>query len=159
MPRPGGQPQTLGRARQQGAALRVGLGDRGQQGAIGIGIATRLRPAARHPCQQAGRRLGLDFDELALAVEGSETLALNGACCSDARGDIGRAFGGRRQGKICGADRRHIDVEIDAIEQRSGDLALIVGAAAWRAAAAWLGSIRWPQRQGFIAATSWKRAG
>ena len=37
--------------------------------------------------------------------------------------------------QIGGADRFDIDAEVDAVEQRAGDARLIIGGAAWRAAA------------------------
>jgi hypothetical protein len=42
---------------------------------------------------------------------------------------------GGRQHQIGGADRLHFDVEVDAVEQRAGDLGLIVGGTARRAGA------------------------
>ena len=52
-------------------------------------------------------------------------------------------------------------MQVDAVDQRAGKAALIIrGAADVRAAIAGKpGSLARPQRQGFIAATSMKRAG
>ena len=50
--------------------------------------------------------------------------------------------------------------EVDTVEQRPGDARLVVGGAARSARAqTWPGSPAMPQRQGFIAAMSWKRDG
>ena len=38
----------------------------------------------------------------------------------NALGDFAAAFRRRRQDEIGGSDRRHLDVQIDAIEQRAG---------------------------------------
>ncbi len=80
----------------------------------------------------------------------------------DARGDFAAAFRGRRQDQIGSGDGRHLDVQIDAVDQRAGQPRLIVGGAAHVRAAlageARLADAR-PQRHGFIAATSMKRAG
>jgi hypothetical protein len=46
-----------------------------------------------------------------------------------------RAFGRRRQDEVGGGDRRHLDMEVDAVEQRPRDLGLIIGGAARRARA------------------------
>lgn len=60
---------------------------------------------------------------------------LDGASGGNACRDLGAALGGRRQGEIDGADRVDLDVEIDTVEQRTGNLALIIGGAARGAAA------------------------
>ena len=46
MPGAGGKAQAFGGAAEQGAAFGVGFGDGGQQGAVGVGVAARLRPVA-----------------------------------------------------------------------------------------------------------------
>ena len=48
----------------------------------------------------------------------------------DARRDLAAAFGRRRQDQVRGGDRRHLDVQVDAVEQRAGEPALIFGGAA-----------------------------
>jgi hypothetical protein len=45
----------------------------------------------------------------------------------DPLGDVAASFGRRRQDQIGGGDRRHFDVQVDAIEQRAGYARLIVG--------------------------------
>ncbi len=79
----------------------------------------------------------------------------------DARGDFGRAFRRRRQDQVGRGHRRHLDPQIDAVHQRAGDAHLVVDGAALdrRALAGIAGLEGLPQRQGFIAATSMKRAG
>ena len=47
-------------------------------------------------------------------------LGLDIARARDAGGDLARAFRGRRQDQIGGGDRRHFDVQVDAVEQRAG---------------------------------------
>ena len=78
----------------------------------------------------------------------------------DARGDLGRAFGRRRQYEVGGADRRR--------PRHGGRSGRAAAPRPWpdnrrRSAArgeqASAGSPRWPQRHGFIAATSCTRAG
>ena len=129
-------------------------------GAVGVGVAARLGPAARPVGQQARRSARLDGEKLGLAVELGQPLALHGARRRDAGRDIGRAFGRRRQGEVGGARpaaRRCRDRCGRAAVPRAcpGSRRRSAGARPQ----ARLGSIRWPQRQGFIAATSWKRAG
>ena len=57
---------------------------------------------------------------------------LAGAGGGDAGGNLVRAFGRRRQYQIGGGDGRDLDMQVDAVEQRAGDLGLIIGGAAWR---------------------------
>jgi len=79
----------------------------------------------------------------------------------DALGDFTAAFGRRRQDEIGGGHRRHFDVQVDAIEQRSGKrvwywaVQRVLGPRRQEKP----GSLALPQRHGFIAATSMKRAG
>jgi hypothetical protein len=79
----------------------------------------------------------------------------------DPRRDLGRAFGWRRQHHVGGGDRRHLDDEVDAVEQRPREAGLVLRHAALvrLPRQAKPGSVAWPQRHGFMAATSWKRAG
>ena len=93
--------QPLGRAREQGTALGIGLGDRRQQRTVGVGIATRLGPTTREAGQETGGRLGLDFDELALAIERSQPLSLDFTRRGDASSNIGGVFGGRWPASAC----------------------------------------------------------
>jgi hypothetical protein len=48
----------------------------------------------------------------------------------DAFGDFAAAFRGRRQDQIGRGHGGHLDVQVDAVEERTGDAALIVGGAA-----------------------------
>ena len=79
----------------------------------------------------------------------------------DARRDFAAALGRRRQDQVGGGHRRHLDVQVDAVEQRAGQPRLVLGGAARLAPRlqAKPGSLARPQRHGFIAATSMKRAG
>jgi hypothetical protein len=58
-----------------------------------------------------------------------------------------------------GRHRRHFDVQVDAVQQRAAELALVARDLVRRAAAGRSAEPSQPQGQGFIAATSWKRAG
>ena len=49
--------------------------------------------------------------------------------------DLAAALGGRRQDQVGGADRRHLDVQVDAVEQRAGEPRLILAGAARQLAA------------------------
>ena len=65
-----------------------------------------------------------------------------------------------RGGELLGGDRRHLDLQVDAVEQRPADAALVARDRVGRAAAGLAPRLpSWPHGQGFIAATSWKRAG
>ena len=79
----------------------------------------------------------------------------------DALGNFAAAFGRRRQDEIGGGHRRHFDMQVDAVDQRAGNPRLIVGGAARVGPRLQVkpGSLARPQRHGFIAATSMKRAG
>jgi hypothetical protein len=48
----------------------------------------------------------------------------------DALGDFAAAFGQGRQDEIGGGHRRHFDMQVDAVEQRSGKPRLVLGGAA-----------------------------
>ena len=48
----------------------------------------------------------------------------------DPRRDLGRAFGRRRQHHVGGGDRRHLDDEVDAVEQRPREAGLVLRHAA-----------------------------
>ena len=113
------QAEPLGRPREQCAALGIGLGDSGQEHAVGVGVAARLRPAAGAVGQKAGRLIGFDGQELAFAIELGQALALDGTRGGDAGHNIGRAFGRWRQSEIGRAYRRDVDGKIDAVEQRT----------------------------------------
>ena len=135
VPGAGREAEPLGGAGQQGAALGVGLGDRGQQ------LRRRCRRCSaawtsRAPGRTAGRRSArLRPSACSCDCELGQPLALDGARRRHAGGDIGRAFGRRRQGEVGGLDPRHLDAEVDAVEQRAREPALVVDARSAGAAA------------------------
>src|SRR3546814_12939650 len=45
---------------------------------------------------------------------------------ADAGGDLGRTLGRRRQCQVGGRHRRHLDAQVEAVEQRPGQPALVV---------------------------------
>ena len=102
-----GQPHGLGGIAQQLLALRVGLCDLLQQRGRRFGIGADMR--------QAGCRITRELDV---------------ARGRDARGDLGRAFRGRRQDQVGCGNRGHFDPQIDAVHQRTGNARLIIGGAA-----------------------------
>ncbi len=51
------------------------------------------------------------------------------------RRDVNRGFGRRRQRQVGGGDRRHVDMQVDAVEQRPGNLRLVLDGAFGRPAA------------------------
>ena len=57
------------------------------------------------------------------------TPRLNVACAGNAGSDLRRALGRRRQDQVGGGDRRYLDMQIDAVQQRAGKLGLIIGGA------------------------------
>jgi hypothetical protein len=52
-----------------------------------------------------------------------EALALNRACGLNALADRGRALSGCEVRNLVGRQRRHFDLQVDAVEQGTGDLA------------------------------------
>jgi hypothetical protein len=86
------QPEPLGGTREPRLAFGVGVGDGREQRAVGLGIAARLGPDARPLGQQAGRPVGLDGGQLALAIERGQPLALDRVRRRDALGDVGRSI-------------------------------------------------------------------
>ena len=72
----------------------------------------------------------LRIDPQVRLAERRETLGLYFSRGGDAGGDFAASFRGRRQHEIGGVDRGHLDVEIDAVEQRPREPRLIVGDAA-----------------------------
>ena len=84
---------------------------------------------------------------------------LAGECCGDTPAYVFRAFAVGRLLQRFGGNGRHVDVEVDAIEQRPRELAAIAADLVGGAAAA-PGPVAVPAAgTGFIAAMSWKRAG
>ena len=76
------------------------------------------------------------IEELAVGLGVGADAALRGECCEalhltrarlgDARGDIGAPLRRRRQGEIGGFHGGHVDMEVDAVEERAGDLRLVI---------------------------------
>ena len=131
--------------------------------AHGIGrIAQQREPGivgARDVFQD--RTIGLRIDPDIGEPELSIARGLDVARAGDAGGDLAATFRPRRQNEVGGGDRRHFDVQIDAVEQRAGQAALIIGDAA-RVGSAAAGEARIvgaAAAAGVIAATSMKRAG
>ena len=117
MPGAGRQAEPPSRRRgPAGRDRRRRLRDRREQRTVGVGIAARFGPVARPLRQQAGRLIGLDGDQLALAVEAASRSRCTARGGDDALGDRPRV---RRAAasEIRRADRRHVDGEVDAIEQ------------------------------------------
>lgn len=88
-----------------------------------------------------------------------KALALDKARCVNAALYIGRAFRRRAVFKLLVLQRRSLDDDINAVEQRPGDAAVICAHLVCRAAAAPDGWPYHPHLQGFIAHTSMKFAG
>ena len=129
----GGKAHGIGRIADEGQALRIGL---------------------RHFFQHAG-------GQAALVATGSSQGRVALAWRSRPgrhRRDLARSLVRRRQDKVGGGDRRHVDHEVDAVEEGPGEPRLVLRDAAlvgWR---------RQTKRLGLAAAagnaaTSWKRAG
>ncbi len=55
-----------------------------------------------------------------------EALALDGAGGGDPLGDRARRLRRGGQDQVGGRDRRHVDADVDAVEQRPGDARLII---------------------------------
>ena len=77
----------------------------------------------------------------------------------DPLGDICACFAGRRESKIGRFHRRHRDLNIEAIPERSRNSCPVAFLALGPGLQVMPGVQAWPQRHGFIAATSWKREG
>ena len=103
----GGEAHALGRLTDQRRPVGVGARDvrdqRRRTGRVGGGIRQTARGVAR---------------------------ALEGAGGRHARGRLAGALGRRRQDQVGGRDRRHLDAQVDAVEQRSGDPRLVLRHAA-----------------------------
>jgi hypothetical protein len=94
---------------QQRLAGGVRRGDRIQKLAVGFGVGADRRVAD-----------GAVTDEALIAS------GLHGARLRDARRDLGRTLGWRRQRQVARRNGGDIDVEVDAIEYRPGNLRLIL---------------------------------
>ena len=73
-----------------------------------------------------GCRIGGDAGK----AERGIAFKLHGAGSRHAGGDLFAAFGRRRQDQVGGGDSRHLDVEIDAVEQRARQPGLVFDGAA-----------------------------
>ena len=101
------EPHRIGGIAQEGQARSLGLRHLFEGRAVRGGIGAHVRQSERRVAR------GLDV-----------------ARPGDARGDLGTAFGRRRQDQVGGAHRRDFDVQIDAVHQRSGNARLVVRGAA-----------------------------
>ena len=117
-------------------------------GPASSGVATALEQRRRRPRHWCARRVT------------GVARGLDRARRRDPRGDLGRAFGRRRQDEVGGADRLR--------PRRAGRCGRAAAPTPWpgnppriaaRARRRAPASPRWPQRHGFIAAISWTRAG
>ena len=91
--------------------------------------ATAFVPA--HPAARSiprRRRFGVGADMRQAGRRIARTLDV--ARSRDACGDLGRAFGRRRQDQIGRGHRRHLDAQVDAVHQGTGNPHLVVGGAA-----------------------------
>ena len=130
-----------------------------QPSAASRSSASPPRPAAPRPPARAGDRRHC-CGHAAARSRHSAPPALRGRRRHARR--LRRALGRRRQDQIGGGDRRHFDMQVDAVEQRAGNARLILRGAArigLRGCRQSPDRRAWPQRHGFIAATSMKRAG
>jgi hypothetical protein len=84
-----------------------------QEGAAG-GVDPAVPPQGVGPHHGVDRRRG----------QGAEALELDGAGAGDPPGDLGRALA-RRRAQLLQPDRRHLDVQVDAVEERSRDPAAV----------------------------------
>ena len=120
------QAERVGGLAQKRAPGLVGRGDILEQAPVAMGI---------------GARAGM--------FQRGEALGLNGAGRSDTGAHLGTSFRRRRQHEVGGRDRRHFDLQIDAVEQRPLDARLIaldataplsagIARLAGAAAAAWI---------------------
>ena len=149
------------------AADRAGgaeIGDGAGDAQDAVKAARRPAEARRHALQE----LRCGSIETAMLVERAageravgDALAIERALARDRdalRDDRARLAVGAA-GELCGGDGGHLDLQVDAIEQRAADPALVAkhGVGVQRHASAALPS--WPQGHGFIAATSWNAAG
>ena len=94
-------------------------------------IASRGQPHAFGGVAQQAERGGVGFGDLlhrarrrrrisgdAIETQRAIALDLDRARRRDAFGDLGRAFARRRLQKVGGGDRRNVDRQIEAVEQR-----------------------------------------
>lgn len=117
------------RAPDGGGAIEIGDGARELEDAMiaarrqgeALGGFAHERLRARIDRSQlldrAGRRGGVGGD--AGETDRRIALGLDRAGGGDAAGDFGRAFHWRRQNEIGGRHRRHLDLQVDSVEQRA----------------------------------------
>ena len=113
-----GEAHAFGGFCQQGPALGFGRGHLFQQFPVDFRIAP------------GGAR-----ERAVLAVQPGVAGALALAGGGHPGGHGARILGGRRQGEIRRVHRRHLHMQVDAVEERPGDLGLVVERAARRARA------------------------
>jgi hypothetical protein len=81
-----------------------------------------------------GRRHGVEQFAVGLGVGADPmrgvAIGLNLARHPHPPAHFGRAFGRRRQDEVGGGDAGHLDMEVDAVEQRPRNLRLVIGGAA-----------------------------
>ena len=96
-----------------GASAEVELGHRAfeKSCAFCIDLAMTFHLSGRHPTVPA-RRVGLGF---------CGALALQVTCRLDSGPDHGASFARFTRGEVAVFDERHLDVQIDPVEQWSGD--------------------------------------
>ena len=117
-----------------------------RQSHCGRGIRQQLPTGfirRRHLVEQFAIGLGVGARTMAV-----EAIGLHLARSGDAVGDLRTALRRGWEGQVRGGDARHFDVEIDAVQQRTGYACLIIRGAARRAAAGQGGISE-------VAATAW----
>ena len=125
-------------------------------------IAQKRKPGRIRACRifehgAVRRGVGADMRK----ADRSIALRLHFARAQNALCHFAASLRWRRQDEIGRGDRRHLDVQIDAVEERPGKPRLIIGGTACILPRLQVkpGSLARPQRHGFIAATSMNRAG
>jgi hypothetical protein len=93
-----------------GAGAQAQFVDRGFKQSLGVIIHRTV--ALDVPCAHLG--VGVDVSFL-------KPLQLNRACIIDPLADKLRGFAGVAAGEVLIADRRHFDLDVDAVEKRAGD--------------------------------------
>ena len=95
------------------------------------GVAQERKPARVRPCHLFEQRTlrGRVGAHLRQADRGV-ALGLHRAGARDARGHLAASFRRRRQDEIGGGHRRHLDVEVDTVDEGARQPPLILGGAA-----------------------------
>jgi hypothetical protein len=99
------------------------------RGSIGEKLAARLIGSC-NPVEQFAVRLSVRSRTMAVV-----SIGLDLARCSDAFCNLHASLRWRRKREVCSRDSGHLDVEVDAVEQRPRYARLVVGRAPRRAAA------------------------